>query len=951
VIAALRRPAVRTASAALLLAVVFFALRVWLARTPFLSETYYDEALTGLMGLAVLRGVPQVFYWGQPYLGAIDAYLAAAGFWLAGPSTFVLRMAAAGEALLWTWAVWDMGRRAGGPVVGLLAGLLVAAPPVFLSFVQLSATGQSVAVTLGVVTLAAAVCLVDPRATPRARRWAWITLGLAGGLGWWGSQTIVMFLAAAVLGVLVARPRLFREPGLYAAVGLFAAGSLPFWAWNLRHEWATFWHLATWGDPLPEGFLVRVRIVAGLLLDSLLGGFWDGRSVTLPRLVPVAGWIGVVAVYLPAVTLAAWQLGVWAVRLARRRRPWQEPLDLVVLAFWLTGAAHVLTWFGTAGVVRYSMTFYGTLPVLGAVWLGRLWRLGPVGRVAAPVIALLVLGFNLATHVAFVAAARGAPARPVDAALAALERLGIDACYADSRIAQVLTFESAERIRCADYYGLRNLGALAAVDAVETPDRVAIVTHRVLESPSPAEMAALFGALGASARRTQVGDYMIFHHAAPLIPQLRPIPRAGWTATASSSPAAAGQALDGRVWTRWRSARSAEQWIQVDLGGVYPLAELVLESEPTATAGTVSLRVETSPDGHVWDEGRRVRQLLTGAHWWKGHPRLDETGRVVLRMPPRPARYVRVVSSDPAGLGISELFAAEVTAETWRPPPPAQAALDEAARGLAHWADDPTGPHPRRAPVTLVHRQGQVPWATVFAGIDRAIRLAPDWTEPQHLYAQALARWGWNPLRLDLAVERARHDQAWGEVLRWAAAAAESRPGLWRSGRDEARIEALEQLGEPAAAAQARADLSAAAAARRPVRPREAWFADLLQLTGVDLPDRARPGERIPVRYTWRLSRPAGQDYGGLLRFDGARRQFSHDFVLGGRYPTGSWREGEQVQETLAVTVPADTPAGAYDVTLGVRLASTGRALAVSRTTLPVHHRHIVVVGRLIVEP
>ena len=945
------RPAVQAAGAAIVLAAVFMALRWWLARTPLLSETYYDEALTGLMGLAILRGLPQVFYWGQPYLGALDAYLAAAAFWLTAPSTLVLRMAVAGAALLWAWAVWDMGRRVGGPAVGLLAGLLVAAPPVFLSFVQLSATGQSVAVTLGVVTLAAALCLVDPGAAPRARRWAWAVLGLAGGLGWWGSQTIVMFLAAAALGVLVARPRVLREPGLYAALGLFAAGSLPFWIWNVRHEWATFWHLATWGDPLPEGFATRLRIVATLLLDSLQGGFWDRRGVSLPPLAAFAGWVGILTVYLPGAALAGGQVGVWAVRLARRQRPWLEPLDLVVLAFWLTVAAHLLTWFGTAGVLRYSMTFHATLPLLGAVWLGRLGRAGWLGRAAAPALAVLVLGYNLATHAAFVRESRGLPDRPVDAALAALARLGVDACYADSRIAQVLAFESAERVECADYYGLRNYAALQAVDAVEDPARVAIVTHRRLENPPPAEMATLLGALGAAAQRTEIGDYVIFHHALPITPRLRPIPRAAWTATASTSTPAAGQLFDGRVWTRWRSARAPGQWVQVDLGRVHVVAEVVLESEPSSTPGLLALRVETSPDGRIWDTGLRARRLLTGGHWWKGHPRLDETGRVVVRMPPRPARHVRIIATDPAGLGINELFVAEVAEADWAPPAPARAALAEAAAGLDRWMDDPTGPHPHRAPVTLAHRQRQVPWATVFAGAERARELAPDWPEPHHLYARALALWGWSPSGLDHAVDRARRDGAWGEVLRWAAVAAESRPELWRAGRDRARAEALERLGEPAAAAAARAEAAAAEAAHRPARAAETWFGDALELTGVDLPERVRPGERVTVRYTWHLARAIDQDYGGLLRIIGPHREFAQDFVLGGRYGTAAWPVDERVQEALVLTVPADVPAGIYDVTLSVRLATTGRPVAVSRTPLALHHRRIVVVGQLTVEP
>ena len=64
---------------------MFAAIRLLVALSPPLRETYYDEALTGLMSLAILRGVPQVFYWGQPYLGALDAYLAAGAFYRLRP--------------------------------------------------------------------------------------------------------------------------------------------------------------------------------------------------------------------------------------------------------------------------------------------------------------------------------------------------------------------------------------------------------------------------------------------------------------------------------------------------------------------------------------------------------------------------------------------------------------------------------------------------------------------------------------------------------------------------------------------------------------------------------------------------------------------------------------------------------------------------------------------------
>src|SRR5262245_36356718 len=140
------------AGAGTLLALVFLALRYRLALTPTLAETYYDEALTGLMALAILHGAPQVFYWGEPYGGAIgDAYPAALGFWLLGPSTLVLRMAAVVVAVPWAWALWFIARCAGAGSFAFLAGLMVAVPPVLLSHAQLSNHGESSALAFGTV--------------------------------------------------------------------------------------------------------------------------------------------------------------------------------------------------------------------------------------------------------------------------------------------------------------------------------------------------------------------------------------------------------------------------------------------------------------------------------------------------------------------------------------------------------------------------------------------------------------------------------------------------------------------------------------------------------------------------------------------------------------------------------------------------------------------------------
>src|SRR5262249_36290461 len=110
--------------AGLLLAALLLGVRYRLAISPPLAETYYDGALTGLMALEILHGSPQVFYWGEPYGGAIgDAYPAAIGFRLFGPSTLILRMSAIVIAVLWAWALWFVAHRAGARRFAILAGL------------------------------------------------------------------------------------------------------------------------------------------------------------------------------------------------------------------------------------------------------------------------------------------------------------------------------------------------------------------------------------------------------------------------------------------------------------------------------------------------------------------------------------------------------------------------------------------------------------------------------------------------------------------------------------------------------------------------------------------------------------------------------------------------------------------------------------------------------------
>jgi hypothetical protein len=941
----------RYSTALTVLTVLFLGLRAWLATTPALSETYYDEAVTGLMALDILRGTQQYFYWGEPYGGAGgDAYIAAAGFALFGASTLVLRLTGVAVMALWVCAAASLARQIAGKGAGLLAGGLIAVPPLFLSYVQLSSEGEGVAMTCGVLAIAAAARLMQRDGPARARTAAWALLGLAGGLGWWASQMTAMSLAAAALALLVARPRCLREVGPYAALVLFVTASFPFWVWNWAHEWQTFRHFASWGSPLPA-WPIRVQVVLNTLSASLQNFFWDARAVPLPTAVRLGGRVVLAVVYGLAVALALVRVGTWVRRLWRRERPWREPLDVVVLAWWLTVAAHFVTSFGSAGVLRYAITYQATLPVLCAAALARVWRRGGAARVAAGLLAAGLLGYHTFVHAAFVAESTGLPRRPVDAAIARLDRLGIRACYGDSRIAQVITFESAERITCADYYGLRNFAFLQAVDAVEDPDAVALVTHWALQSPSPEVLAATLALMGAEARQDRVGDYVIFHHFHPPDPRLRPIPSAGWAARASADSEHARLAFDRQVWTRWSTTKEGREWFELDLGAVYPLTQLTLETGPfPALDAPAGLRVETSPDGRVWDTAAQAAGLLSGVHWWKGHPRVDEIGRVIVRFVPRPARYVRLVQTgrDRFLWSLGELFAYEAADVPWEPPASARAGHESATARLAGWMDDPWGPHPKRTPVSYAHRRAQVHWPPLFDATRQALDAAPEWEQAHHLYARVLALWRWSG-DLDQALSQARTDRAWGEVLRWAAEADAATPDFWRSGRLEARVEALARLGRDVDAAAARVEAARTEVERRPARALRARFGETLELTGIDLPPTVRRGEPLVLRYGWRALRRPPVDYAAFVRLQGAGSLVLDDHTLGASYGTSWWDDGERIVETRRLVIPADAPLGLYRLKIGVWRPEANTRLRLTASDGPGRDRHAVVAGTITV--
>ena len=202
-----------------------------------------DEAVVALMARHILDGARPTFFYGQAYMGSLDAFFIAAGFRLLGEQVWVVRLVQLFLYLGTVWVTILIGREAFGSLrTGLLAGLLLAIPTVNVTlYTTATLGGYGEAMLLGSGTLL--LSLVTARRhifTGEGRRpWLWPGLfGLLAGCGLWANGLSLVFSVPAglyLLCAITARRRNWLLPFILAASAGLLAGSLPWWLYAVQH--------------------------------------------------------------------------------------------------------------------------------------------------------------------------------------------------------------------------------------------------------------------------------------------------------------------------------------------------------------------------------------------------------------------------------------------------------------------------------------------------------------------------------------------------------------------------------------------------------------------------------------------------------------------------------------------------------------------------------------------
>ena len=663
-----------------------------------------DMAVTGLMGRHILEGHFPIFFYGQPFCGAIEAYVAAPIFALLGSSPLTLCLAPTLLGLIFVLVTYLAASDMWGRRAGLWAMAFAALPPHYFAVHSVLPRAAYIEIPL----LSLLLIWMAFRLVHRQRPW-WLYLcyGLAAGLGLWTHFLIVFALLATALYMVLLDWRLLLRRG-HALIWLgFTIGGLPLWIYNLGHHWYTFTYLLEPKESFPPG-----QVLAAFWQKAapiLLGVFWDGHGEPMA---PVLSHL-VYGLGLAALAWLVWQRrrGLWS--LARADRRGADGSELMLLMLLMVLAVTVLKGEAVGSTRRHYVPIYAALIPLAGYAAARLqaWKAWP-----AYVLAGLALGSNLAgvlaTSPVLNSALRHDAQGQAQSRRLVIERalaLGVTRAWSfEYWSAPLITFESGERLLLTrpnippdHFYGPNYL-------AVARSGQAAFLCSREANSVRDS-----LKAMAASFNEERVGPYTIFYGISPPAEALLEEPSQGWRATASEFGEDAALALDQDALTRWSplAPQRRGQYLELDLGREVPDLCMVRLASGRPDDQPRQCSVYLSRDGANWRRVVKLGLVEWPLFWAAGQPQAPpDIPRLDLRFAPQAARFVRVVQT--GGTEMNYWSVQEISLYRAAPPTPPSdpaAALEFARRqgarrlyaeaGLRAFVPTDLAPLPQPAPV------------------------------------------------------------------------------------------------------------------------------------------------------------------------------------------------------------------------------------------------------------
>ncbi|HEX6557787.1 MAG TPA: hypothetical protein VF026_33795 [Ktedonobacteraceae bacterium] len=230
-----------------------------------------DEALIGIQAERILHGDFPVYFYGQAYMGSLEAYLIAILFALFGSSVWTLRSEPVLLSLAVVWLTWRLARtltettslsRSTRRIFMTVAALCAAIPPLYDGIIEGRTYGGFIEMLVVILLLLISTIRLTRRWFNGASRgelaWRWAGIGFLVGLGFWIYPLIASAVLAAGLWIpgrcLLEMRQRYTQTGPGTAGGWWQPvrdlclapvaipacllGMAPAIGWGTTHQWA-----------------------------------------------------------------------------------------------------------------------------------------------------------------------------------------------------------------------------------------------------------------------------------------------------------------------------------------------------------------------------------------------------------------------------------------------------------------------------------------------------------------------------------------------------------------------------------------------------------------------------------------------------------------------------------------------------------------------------------------
>ena len=564
----------------ILMAILLVALAT---RLVFLLDNRFvidaDEAIVGLMAKHIAEGKEfPLFYYGQHYMGALEAYFASLLFLLIGSTPLALQLVPMICSLIVVVLLFFLGRAIAGERAGLLAAAFAAIPPPAFLIWNLKARGGFIEVLL----LGAVALLLTHRwlASEFYRPRLVALLGFVCGIGWWVNNQMLYFMVAIAVSAgifhvkLVTNAAISRRHsismllcrtitgGMVGIVGFFLGGAA-FWFYNITKGFPSF---SMFQSVDTARFAQQLKGVFSQALPALLGArrFWHANEV-------FGGATVIAASIMTSLLVAVFLVRRDKAFLSEKGKALLDTIIFLFLSCCIIFAKSSYGWFVSAP--RYLLPIYIAIFVLLGVCvqylMARRWSVG----------VLCAIGLFAFNGTCLFLGGKAIPGQPLvfgrgrvpvsnEEAIKELVKRGIKEVRASYWVGYRLAFESQERVTfrmIGSPYQIR----IKEYERAADKDLVPIL----LVGREAAVVVPALSRLGYSFNREKLGGYVLVSEIKPVFETAQRLKSIAMKATSNlDTLLSPSLAIDGSDETRWGTGEPQRLGQELSIDFQEPLA-------------------------------------------------------------------------------------------------------------------------------------------------------------------------------------------------------------------------------------------------------------------------------------------------------------------------------------------------------------------------------------------